>query len=152
MAVNLIVLSGVHQGRRIPIAVPEFLIGRDPSCHLRPASQSVQWQHCAILSKRGRIFLRDETGTGGTLVNRRLLVGGEVELVDGDHIAVGPLLFLVTFEPEAPGSLPKHDGVKAVPHPADSNTTREEITERAPHHPRPQQPQTRNDAEEVLYL
>ena len=33
-------------------------------------------------------------------MNRRLLVGGEVELADGDHIAVGPLLFLITVEPD----------------------------------------------------
>lgn len=151
MAVNLIVLSGVHQGRRIPIAVPEFSIGRDPSCHLRPASKSVQWQHCAILNKQGRIFLRDETGTEGTLVNRRLLIGGEVELVDGDHIAVGPLLFLVTVESEAPVGQAKHDAGKAAPYAAGAATARQEQTESAPHYPRPPRPQTPHDAEEILF-
>ncbi len=152
MVVNLIVLSGVHQGRRIPVAVPEFLIGRDPGCHLRPASKSVGWQHCAIVIKRGRIFLRDETGEEGTFVNRRLLVGGEVELADGDHIAVGPLLFLVTVEPEAAAELQKPDALEAAPHDAGSVAAHKEHTQSAPHHSRPAQAQTRNDAEEVVYL
>ena len=115
MAANSIVLSGIHEGRWIPIAMPEFLIGRDPSCHLRPASKSVAWQHCAIVSRGGRVFLRDQTGTGGTILNRRLLVGGEVQLANGDHIAVGPLLFQVAIDGETPASTRKHTGAEALP-------------------------------------
>jgi len=151
MAVNLIVLSGVHEGRRIPIAVPEFLIGRDPSCHLRPASKSVQWQHCAIVTKRGRIFLRDESGTEGTLLNRRLLVGGEVQLAEGDQIGVGPLLFQVAFEADAPAGLQKHAGVKAAPPHAGSDTALKGLTAKAPYRPWPPRPQTPKDAAEALY-
>jgi predicted component of type VI protein secretion system len=112
MSVNLIVLSGIHEGQRIPIGVAEFLIGRDPSCHLRPASKSVEWHHCAILNKGGRVFLRDRTRTGGTILNRRLLVGGEVQLANGDHIAVGPLLFQVAIDRETPANTqrPYHGG------------------------------------------
>jgi predicted component of type VI protein secretion system len=115
MAVNLIVLSGIHEGRWIPIVVPEFLIGRDPSCHLRPASTSVAWQHCAIVSRGERIFLRDQTRTGGTILNRRLLVGGDVQLSNGDHIAVGPLLFQVAIDRKAPAGAPKYNGADALP-------------------------------------
>jgi predicted component of type VI protein secretion system len=118
MAVNLVVLSGVHEGRRIPIAVPEFLIGRDPSCHLRPASTSVGWQHCAIVSKRGRVFLRDEAGADGTVLNRRLLVGREVQLAHGDLITVGPLLFQVKFDREAPAGLQKQSEANDAQHQA----------------------------------
>jgi len=152
MAVNLIVLRGVHEGRRIPIAVSEFLIGRDPSCHLRPASKSVQWQHCAIVTKWGRTFLRDESGAEGTLLNRRLLVGGEVQLAEGDQIAVGPLLFQVTFEADARAGLQKHAAVKAAPHHAGSDTARKGLTPRAPDPPRPPRAQTPKDAAEALYL
>jgi predicted component of type VI protein secretion system len=138
MAVNLIVLSEVQQGRRIRVAVPEFLIGRDPQCHLRPTSNDVQSLHCAIVTKRGRVFLRDESRTEGTLLNRRLLLGGEMQLVDGDHIAVGPLLFLVAFEPDAPVGVRTRIG-------ADSPHRRRtcEATRR---------PQTPDDAKEALYF
>ena len=40
MKVNLVVATGVHQGKVIPILGTEFLIGRDPQCQLRPASQA----------------------------------------------------------------------------------------------------------------
>ena len=147
MTVNLIVLSEVHQGRRIPVAVPEFLIGRDPRCHLRAASSDVGGLHCAIVSKRGRVFLRDESRMEGTLLNRRLLLGGEVQLVDGDHIAVGPLLFLVTFEPDAPAGARNRAAAKAAPRDARSHTPhRPFLFDAAPRR------QTPNDAEEALYF
>jgi predicted component of type VI protein secretion system len=152
MGVNLIVLSEVHQGRRIPVEKPEFLIGRGPSCHLRPASKDVQWLHCAIVAKRGRIFLRDESRVEGTLLNRRLLVGGEVQLVDGDHIAVGPLLFLVTFEPDSPASLQKRAAVKGASHPDGPDTAIKGLAVGARHLSRQRQSQTPNDAEEALYF
>ena len=57
MAVTLIVQKGVHRGKRIPITVAEFLIGRDPECHLRPSSKDVQWLHCAIVTRDGVAFL-----------------------------------------------------------------------------------------------
>jgi predicted component of type VI protein secretion system len=152
MVVNLIVLSGVHEGRRIPVAVPEFLIGRDPSCHLRPASKSVQWQHCAIVTKQGRIFLRDEGGAEGTLLNRRLLVGGEMQLVDGDQITVGPLLFQVLLEPEAPARLQKHAMETASAQHAGSDSALKGFKGNSPHQPRSQRPQSPDDAEETLYM
>jgi predicted component of type VI protein secretion system len=147
MAVNLIVLSEVQQGRRIPVAVPEFLIGRDPGCHLRPASSDVQCLHCAIVTKRGRVFLRDESRTEGTLLNHRLLLGGEVQLVDGDHIAVGPLLFLITFEPDGPAAVRTQAGAKAARHDSSTDTAQRRRAFDAP-----RRPQTPHDAEEALYF
>jgi predicted component of type VI protein secretion system len=147
MAVNLIVLSEVQQGRRIPVAVPKFLIGRDPKCHLRAASNDVQSLHCAIVTKRGRVFLRDESRTEGTVLNRRLLLGGEMQLVDGDHIAVGPLLFLVTFEPDAPVGVRGQIGAKVARHDSPSDTLIRRRTfeaKRRPHAP--------DDAKEALYF
>ena len=41
MKVSLIVASGVHVGKSIPVSGAKFLIGRDPECQLRPASQAV---------------------------------------------------------------------------------------------------------------
>jgi predicted component of type VI protein secretion system len=152
MAVNLIVLSGVHEGRWIPIAVPEFLIGRDPSCHLRPASKSVQRQHCAIVSKGGRFFLRDQTGTEGTLLNRRLLVGGEMQLANGDHIVVGPLLFQVAIERETPAAIPNHAGGDAPQAEAGSDTFSQKEPKASVLNPPRPRPQTPPDAEEALYL
>jgi pSer/pThr/pTyr-binding forkhead associated (FHA) protein len=100
MQVSLTVVGGVHHNRTIPIGVAEFRIGRDPKCHLRPASEDVSRQHCAIAMREGRVFLRDYGSRNGTILNRRLLVQGEVQLEDGDVIEVGPLTFRVGIAKE----------------------------------------------------
>lgn len=97
MPVNLLVLGGVHNGRQIPVKIKEFLIGRDPTCHLRPASKEIQWQHCAIVERDGEVFLRDDSKGTGVYLNRRLLRGGEMQIGHGDLIEVGPLMFRVVM-------------------------------------------------------
>lgn len=94
MKLNLVVASGVHEGKAIPIAVPQFVIGRDPQCQLRPASPSISKRHCAITVRGQKVFIRDFGSTNGTFVNDNL-VEGEVELKDGDSLKVGPLDFKV---------------------------------------------------------
>lgn len=104
MAVILTVMGGVHNGRQIPITIPEFLIGRDPRCHLRPASDDVSRMHCAIVTRQGRAFLRDYGSSNGTILNRRMLVHGELQLEDGDTIEVGPLRFKIALAAGVPPS------------------------------------------------
>jgi pSer/pThr/pTyr-binding forkhead associated (FHA) protein len=101
MQVVLTVVGGVHHDRKIPISIPVFLIGRDPACHLRPASAEVSRQHCAIVVREDRAFLRDYGSRNGTTLNHRVLMHGELQLEDGDLIEVGPLVFKVTLCAEA---------------------------------------------------
>ncbi len=97
MTVTLTVMGGKHNGRQIPIHVPEFRIGRDQRCHLRPNSPEVSRFHCAILQKPNGVFVKDYGSKNGTLVNHRLLQGGELQLQDGDIVEVGPLAFIVSI-------------------------------------------------------
>lgn len=103
MKLNLVVASGVHEGKAIPVNVPQFVIGRDPQCQLRPASPSISKRHCAITVRGQQVFIRDFGSTNGTFVNDKL-VEGEVELKDGDRLKVGPLDFKVGLQttPVAP--------------------------------------------------
>jgi pSer/pThr/pTyr-binding forkhead associated (FHA) protein len=101
MQVILTVVGGIHNGRQIAITVPVFLIGRDPACHLRPASPEVSRQHCAIVLREQRAFLRDYGSRNGTTVNHRVLMHGELQLEDGDLIEVGPLVFKVALSEAA---------------------------------------------------
>jgi pSer/pThr/pTyr-binding forkhead associated (FHA) protein len=98
MKVELIVTSGVHQGRVIPITIPEFLIGRDTQCHLRPASQAVSKLHCAILIRNGQVFVKDFGSTNGTTVNDVTIRGAEVQVKDGATLKIGPLDFQMRIE------------------------------------------------------
>jgi predicted component of type VI protein secretion system len=98
MKVSLVVAAGAHQGRTIPITIAEFIIGRDPQCQLRPASQAISKQHCGILIRNGRVFVKDYGSTNGTQVNGELVQGTEVEVENGAAIAVGPLEFTLKVE------------------------------------------------------
>lgn len=95
MKVNLVVTAtGPNNGRAIPIGVAKFVIGRDPDCHLRPASQAISKQHCAIHLRKGQVWVQDFGSTNGTQVNDDP-VQGEAQVRDGDSLKIGPLEFRV---------------------------------------------------------
>ncbi len=94
--VKLVVASGAHAGKVIPVAGPKFMIGRDPSCQLRPASMAISKLHCAIQINEGTAVITDFGSTNGTIVNGKP-VRGECELKNGDQIAIGPLEFTVNL-------------------------------------------------------
>ncbi|MBN9118128.1 MAG: FHA domain-containing protein [Planctomycetes bacterium] len=104
MKVSLVVTSGSHEGRSIPLTGPQFLIGRDPQCQLRPASQAISKLHCAVLIRDGKVYIKDYGSTNGTLVNDALVQDAEVAVADGDVIRVGPLDFRLKIE--APAAKP----------------------------------------------
>jgi pSer/pThr/pTyr-binding forkhead associated (FHA) protein len=98
MKLSLVVLTpGKMEGKSIPIKIPQFVIGRDPQCNLRPASALISKRHCALLVRGDKLFIRDFDSTNGTRVNTEL-VKGEQELHNHDQLAVGPLLFRVVLE------------------------------------------------------
>jgi pSer/pThr/pTyr-binding forkhead associated (FHA) protein len=93
------------EGKSIPITLTQFLIGRDPQCHLRPASALISKRHCALLIRGDKVFVRDFNSTNGTLVNTQR-VTTEQELKNDDHLTVGPLEFRVCMEVTTPVSKP----------------------------------------------
>jgi pSer/pThr/pTyr-binding forkhead associated (FHA) protein len=106
MKLSLVVLTpGANQGKVLEIKLSQFLIGRDPQCHLRPASPMISKRHCALLQREGKAFIRDFDSTNGTFVNN-VQVKGEVELHDGDQLKMGPLLFKVMIEAGTPINRP----------------------------------------------
>jgi predicted component of type VI protein secretion system len=106
MKLSLVVLTpGKMEGKSIPIKIPQFIIGRDPQCNLRPASALISKRHCALLVRDNKVFIRDFDSTNGTRVNNDLLKG-ERELHNEDQLAVGPLLFRVVIEITPPVSKP----------------------------------------------
>ena len=98
MKISLMVLSaGSAAGKALAVNVPQFIIGRDPQCNLRPASAMISKRHCALLTKSGQLFLRDFDSTNGTFLNNEA-VKGEVPIKDGDVLKVGPLSFKVVID------------------------------------------------------
>jgi predicted component of type VI protein secretion system len=116
MKLSLVVLQGKPEGREIPIRITQFLIGRDPQCHLRPASPLISKRHCAIFIRQGKVFLKDFDSTNGTVVNQKPLKG-EVQLRHGDEIRVGPLEFRVKLEAAPVPNQPKSGPAAAATNP-----------------------------------
>jgi predicted component of type VI protein secretion system len=106
MKLSLVVLTpGANQGKALEIKLSQFVVGRDPQCHLRPASPMISKRHCALLQRDGKAFVRDFDSTNGTFVNNAQ-IKGEVELHDGDQLKIGPLLFKVTIDSTTPVNRP----------------------------------------------
>src|SRR6516225_866525 len=97
MGLSLVVLAaGKQQGQELQVKPRQFLVGRDPCCHLRPIRQ-----------RDGKAFLRDLVSTSGTFVNEQP-VKGQVELHHGDRLRIGPLLFAVCLRAGTPAGPPAH--------------------------------------------
>lgn len=106
MKLSLVVLTaGKMKGKSIPVPLSQFVIGRDPQCHLRPASPLVSNRHCAVLVRGSRVYVRDFESTNGTFVNEKK-VDGEVEVQDQDRLRVGPVSFTVRVEVRTPVDKP----------------------------------------------
>jgi predicted component of type VI protein secretion system len=104
MKLSLVVLTpGQQQGKALEIKLPQFLVGRDPQCHLRPASPLISKRHCAVLQRDGKVLLRDFDSTNGTFVNEQP-VKGEVELKNADRLKIGPILLEVRIDASAPAA------------------------------------------------
>jgi pSer/pThr/pTyr-binding forkhead associated (FHA) protein len=122
MKLSLVVMTaGKAKGQAVPINLPQFIIGRDPQCNLRPASAVISKRHCAVLVKEGKVFVRDFDSTNGTFVNDAP-VKGQVPLKSEDILKIGPLEFKVVIEQKPPGAKP----TPPPPKPADAGTADDE--------------------------
>jgi pSer/pThr/pTyr-binding forkhead associated (FHA) protein len=92
-----VMTAGKLAGQVIEIKLPQFLVGRDPQCHLRPASALISKRHCALIQRDDKAFIRDFDSTNGTFVNDEP-VEGERELKHGDQVKIGPIQFTVQLE------------------------------------------------------
>jgi hypothetical protein len=97
MKVSLVVAKGKRAGKVLPIAGPQFVIGRHKECQLRASGSTISQHHCALLICGGQVFVRDFDSTNGTFVNQQR-VQGERELVPNDLLQLGQLAFHIRIE------------------------------------------------------
>jgi anti-anti-sigma regulatory factor len=98
MNAHLKVLEGKPQGVSIPLSGPQFVIGRDPTCHLRPKHESVDPKHCRLRVHEGSVSVRDLGSECGTLLNgRKISPADSVIAMNGDLLKVGNLVFEVSI-------------------------------------------------------
>ncbi|MBC8870142.1 MAG: FHA domain-containing protein [Planctomycetes bacterium] len=111
MKIKLKVLKGAGAGKEVKIPTPKCLIGRGEDCHMRPKSEAVSRRHCAIIAKRGKVFIRDLESKNGTIVNGKPIEGDYV-LKNGDKVQVGPLAFEMLIDHSLGGE--KKPKVKSI--------------------------------------
>ena len=103
MRVKLKVLLGKNDGKEIPVAVKRFLIGRADDCHMRPKSEAISRNHCAILvnEEEDQVVLRDLNSRNGTYLNGER-IKSDMSLESGDHLQIGRLEFEVVIKDRKP--------------------------------------------------
>ena len=98
MKFYLIVSRGRHRGMPIPIEIDLFVIGSGPACQLRASHPDLGEQHCALVMRGRRVFVRDLGSGKPTFVNdREVPTSEEWPVHRGDRLAVGPLEFKISY-------------------------------------------------------
>lgn len=98
MKLFLIVGKGKRRGESIPIEKDLFMMGSDAICQLRSKLPGIAPQHCALVTREAKAFVRDLEG-GETFINNELLPAGEEWPVhSGDRLLLGPLEFVIQFQ------------------------------------------------------
>jgi len=98
MKLYLIVAKGKQKGVPIRIPVDLFLIGSEKMCQLRSRLPGIGGQHCALVKREKKIFVRDMGSGQATILNSITLPsGGEWPCHSGDRLEVGPLEFVIQF-------------------------------------------------------
>ncbi|HZZ74221.1 MAG TPA: FHA domain-containing protein [Pirellulales bacterium] len=111
MEVKLKVLNGNHAGREIKLPANKFIIGRGEECHLRPKSDLISRQHCAIVSNDAKVVVIDGS-KNGTFINEERIEGRR-EVHSGDKLRVGQMEFeLIIITTLAAAKKPKVKDVK----------------------------------------
>ena len=82
--------------REFPVQKNGVIIGRTNSCGLRVPLSSVSREHCEISIHGDEIVLRDLGSSNGTYHNNLRIQ--EAEILPGDEISIGPVVFTVVVD------------------------------------------------------
>ncbi len=118
--------------KEYPVEGKEFVIGREPSCHLRLDHGQVSHRHCRLFWRGGRLLVEDLNSANGTYVNNDRVRSDPVELQEEDHLHVGPVHFMIRLSSDVEALAERtedwiHSALKSKrperisPSPSDSN-------------------------------
>jgi len=114
--VSLVMVSADGTTRDLPVHGLPLIIGRSNECKLRVPLASVSRQHCELVEDDDELVVRDLKSSNGTFVNRERVKSRE--LLPGDLLAVGPVVFVVKidgFPKDIEPSAAYANGAVAVP-------------------------------------
>ena len=89
----------------------DIVIGRGSDCNLRLSAPQISRRHCFLRVSRDSASVTDLESSNGTFLGgTRLKSGTKYDLVDGDELALGPVLFLVRDADYCTGQIIRLDG------------------------------------------
>ena len=86
----------------IPVQRPVLLIGRHPECDVRIDLSKISRRHCCVAMAYDRVLIRDLGSRNGVRVNGQVVE--ESLLVEGDEVAIGPLIYRLVAETPQPAA------------------------------------------------
>src|SRR5437660_11355984 len=101
MQVKLIVVGGHSRQREMLVDLPA-VVGRSRAAALTIGDPLVSRQHCFLEEHGGMVLLRDNGSLNGTILDGQR-VQGEAIIRPGAKVTVGPLTFVVIYEPTGEG-------------------------------------------------
>jgi pSer/pThr/pTyr-binding forkhead associated (FHA) protein len=107
----LVIQSGKHKGKKVKLADPEIIIGRDEGSRIRIASSDVSRQHALLIPTPDGVLVRDLGSRNGTFVDG-VPIQGEVLLRPGGSLSVGPLSFELAGADGTKKTAPPKAGLK----------------------------------------
>jgi predicted component of type VI protein secretion system len=99
MKAQLVVVQGKPEGKTIPLAIPQFKIGRGDGCILKPNDDQVSREHAMFEVTSDSVFVQDLGSRNGTEVNgKKLNPHDPMRLKSGDLVKIGALTFALAIE------------------------------------------------------
>lgn len=102
--------------RDFPLTDARTVIGRRSECSLRIPTGDVSRRHCEVDVIGDEIVVRDLGSANGTYVNGKRIAESEIKA--GDHLAVGPVHFIVQVDGKPAEVHPPADRAAAAAKPA----------------------------------
>lgn len=97
MNISLLMVTSDGQSKELPPMKLPVIIGRSEDCKLRVPLAAVSRHHCELVEDDDELLIRDMKSSNGTFVNKER-VTKDRELVPGDLISVGPIVFVVRID------------------------------------------------------
>lgn len=90
----LVVQTGKYRGKRIKVAGPEVMVGRDETAGVRIGSEDVSRQHCLLTPTAEGVLVKDMDSRNGTFIDSVPIGHNEQVLMRaGSTLTVGPMTF-----------------------------------------------------------
>lgn len=96
MQISLVMVNAAGESKEVPVKQLPASIGRGERCRVRIPLAAISRHHCDLALEDDELVVRDAGSSNGTYVNGERVQ--ERELIPGDLLAIGPVVFVVRID------------------------------------------------------